>query len=53
MGDEGILQSDSCGRAEEKLDVTLPPDSELYDKPKPEREIFDPEYYNLELSVLK
>jgi hypothetical protein len=49
-----LFQSDSLRyELEEKLDVTLPPDSELYDKPKPEREIFDPEYYSLELSVLK
>lgn len=49
-----LFQSDSLRyELEDKLDVVLPPDSELYDKPNLDKEVFDPDYYSLEMSILK
>lgn len=42
-----LFQSESLRRKlEERLDVVLPPDSELHDRPD-ERDIYDPEYYKV------
>ena len=49
-----LFQSESLRRQlENKLDVVLPPDSELHDKPSLDKEIFDPEYYALKPKLLK
>lgn len=48
-----LFQSESLRRElEEKLDVILPPDSELHDKPN-ERDVYDPDYYRVTSSTLR
>ena len=49
-----LFQSESLRKQlEDRLDVVLPPDSELHDKPSLEKEIFDPEYYAVKKKALK
>ena len=49
-----LFQSESLRhKLERELDVVLPPDSELHDKPSLEKEIFDPEYYAVKKKALK
>jgi len=49
-----LFQSESLRKElEQKLDVVLPPDSELHDRPNLEKEIFDPEYYALRPKKLR
>mgnify|MGYP006908218813 FL=1 len=49
-----LFQSESLRRQlEEKLDVMIPPDSELHDRPNFDKEIFDEEVYKVKASKLK
>jgi hypothetical protein len=49
-----LFQSESLRRhLENKLDVTIPPDSELHDRPNFDKEMFDEDMYKVKVSKLR